>query len=84
MVHLEICAAFNPIRPAARCIAVGICTAALLGAAAALVGTAPVNAKPEFSAQTKLPCGQCHTNPAGGGKLKAFGEKYKANGFKVK
>jgi hypothetical protein len=59
MVHLEICAASNPIRPAARCI-------------------------PEFSAQTKLPCGQCHANPAGGGKLKAFGEKYKANGFKVK
>jgi hypothetical protein len=27
---------------------------------------------------------QCHTNPAGGGKLKAFGEKFKANGFKVK
>ena len=68
----------------ARCIAVGICTGAVLGAAVALVGTTPVNAKPEFSAQTKLPCGQCHVNPAGGGKLKAFGEKYKANGFKVK
>lgn len=49
-----------------------------------MVGTTPANAKPEFSAQTKLPCGQCHANPAGGGKLKAFGEKYKANGFKVK
>jgi hypothetical protein len=30
-----------------------------------------------------LPCGQCHTNPAGGGKLKALGEKFKANGNKM-
>ena len=80
MIHLEICGASHPIRPAARCIAVGMCTVALLS----IVGTTPANAKPEFSAQTKLPCGQCHANPAGGGKLKAFGEKYKANGFKVK
>jgi hypothetical protein len=84
MIHLEIHNAIRSIRPAARFIALGICTAGLLGATAALIGTTPVNAKPEFSAQTKLPCGQCHTNPAGGGKLKAFGEKYKANGFKVK
>jgi len=41
-------------------------------------------AKPEFAGQTGLPCGQCHSNPAGGGKLKAFGEKFKANGNKVK
>ena len=41
-------------------------------------------AKAEFAAQTGLPCGQCHSNPAGGGKLKAFGEKFKANGNKVK
>ena len=41
-------------------------------------------AKPEFAQQTGLPCGQCHVNAAGGGKLKPFGEKFKANGFKVK
>ena len=49
----------------------------------AVVGTTPANAKPEFAAQTGLPCGQCHQNPAGGGKLKSFGEKFKANGNKV-
>jgi hypothetical protein len=49
----------------------------------ALFGATPANAKPEFAAQTKLPCGQCHQNPAGGGKLKAFGEKFKANGNKL-
>ena len=41
------------------------------------------NAKPEFAAATGKPCGQCHQNPAGGGKLKPFGEKFKENGFKL-
>ena len=40
------------------------------------------DAKPEYSQQTGYPCGQCHSNPAGGGKLKAYGEKFKANGHK--
>jgi hypothetical protein len=65
-------------------------TAVLLSAAAAaaLLATAslipqPAAAKPEFMAQTKLPCGQCHVNPAGGDALKPFGQKFKDNGFKV-
>jgi hypothetical protein len=33
-----------------------------------------------YSQQTKLPCQQCH---ASGGKLTAFGEKFKANGNKL-
>ena len=37
------------------------------------------NAKPEFAAATGKPCGACHANPAGGGKLTAAGEKYKAS-----
>jgi hypothetical protein len=82
MLHSELRRTSNRVRIAARCIAGGICTIALLGAAAALVATT-ANAKPEFSAQTKLPCGQCHTNPSGGGKLKTFGEKFKANGNKL-
>jgi len=49
-----------------------------------LAAPTPAQAKPEFAAQTGLPCGQCHVNPAGGGKLKSFGEKFKANGFKLK
>jgi len=59
---------------------------AVAGLLAMAVTLAPRHAaaKPEYSAQTSLPCGQCHTNPAGGGKLKAFGEKFKANGHKVK
>jgi hypothetical protein len=73
-----------PIRIRALCGAAGIATALLLGLFAILISPTSVSAKPEFAAQTGLPCGQCHTNQAGGGKLKPFGEKFKANGFKVK
>jgi hypothetical protein len=59
--------------------------AALLAAAVMLtVGSRQAEAKPEFAQQTGLPCGQCHVSPGGGGKLKAFGQKFKNNGFKVK
>jgi hypothetical protein len=74
---------YRSIRSTGLCVAAGIATAILVSAAAAVVGTTPANAKPEFAAQTGLPCGQCHQNPAGGGKLKSFGEKFKANGFKA-
>ena len=64
--------------------ACGLGTAALIAAAMLVVTPREAAAKPEFAAQTGMPCGQCHSNPAGGGKLKAFGEKFKANGNKVK
>ena len=83
MIHSKIRGTRNPVRATARCLAAGIVTALFAGATFALVGTTPANAKPEFAAQTKLPCGQCHVNPAGSGKLKAFGEKFKANGNKL-
>ena len=75
---------YRSFRSTGLCLAAGVATALLVSATAAVVGTTPANAKPEFAAQTGLPCGQCHANPAGGGKLKSFGEKFKANGFKVK
>jgi len=76
--------ASSSIRTVAFCTAAGIATVLLLGMTAALVASTPASAKPEFAAQTGMPCGQCHANPAGGGKLKPFGEKFKENGFKVK
>jgi hypothetical protein len=33
--------------------------------------------------QTGKSCGECHTDPKGGGALTAFGEKFKANGNKL-
>jgi len=65
-------------------------TPALLSAAAAAVlitttafAPRPAAAKPEYAAQTKLPCGQCHVSPGGGGPLKPFGQKFKDNGHKL-
>jgi hypothetical protein len=84
MVHSGHRDTFNSIRTAARCTVAGIGTALLVGMIGALTVSTPASAKPEFAAQTGLPCGQCHANPAGGGKLKPFGEKFKENGFKLK
>jgi hypothetical protein len=50
----------------------------------ALITPTSASAKAEFAARTGLPCGQCHMNPAVGGKFKAFGQKFKAGGFKLK
>jgi hypothetical protein len=63
---------------------IGVGTLALVGAVSAILAPSPANAKPEFAAKTGLACGQCHVNPAGGGPLKPFGKKFKANGFKLK
>jgi hypothetical protein len=59
---------------------IGSAVAAVL-LATAIVGitTSPVSAKPEFAAQTGKACGACHSNPSGGGKLTAAGEKFKAS-----
>jgi hypothetical protein len=46
---------------------------------ASVFTASPVAAKPEFAAQTGKPCGACHVNPAGGGKLTGAGEKFKAS-----
>jgi hypothetical protein len=78
MKHLE-----SLVSVAARCVSAGISAALVVGASAYLMASTPANAKPEFAAQTGLPCSQCHQNPAGGGKLKSFGEKFKANGNKL-
>jgi len=50
---------------------------ALIMLASAMTGS-PAVAKPEFAAQTGKPCGACHVNPGGGGKLTGAGEKFKA------
>jgi hypothetical protein len=62
----------------------GAAATLLIAGAISLAAPQQANAKPEFAAQTGKPCGQCHVNPGGGGKLKPFGEKFKANGFKIK
>ena len=61
----------------------GIAATIIVVGAMSVMSSQPAAAKPEFAAQTGKPCGTCHENPAGGGKLKSFGEKFKANGFKL-
>ena len=63
-------------------LAGGLGIAALLIAAVA-VAPRPAAATPAYAAQTKLGCGSCHTNPAGGGALSARGKKFQANGHKL-
>jgi len=61
----------------------GTAAAIAVVGALSLINSRPADAKPEFAAQTGKPCGTCHQNPAGGGALKPFGEKFKENGFKL-
>lgn len=63
-----------------------VCGTAAAGLFAAMLSVSvsqPASATPQFAAATGKPCGQCHQNPAGGGKLKPFGEKFKENGNKL-
>jgi cytochrome c553 len=56
-------------------------TIALLSVAA--FAPRPAAATPAYAAQTKLACGGCHANPAGGGALNDRGKKFQANGHKL-
>jgi hypothetical protein len=60
----------------------GMAAAGLIAATVSVSVSRPANATPQFASQTGKPCGSCHENPAGGGKLKPAGEKFKANGNK--
>jgi hypothetical protein len=71
-----------------RAKGLSILCAAAFGTAALVFGgivlPKAAHAKPEFAAQTGKPCGTCHVSQAGGGKLTNTGEKFKANGYKMK
>jgi len=46
------------------------------------ISSRPAEATPAFAGQTGKACGYCHVNAAGGGKLTAQGQKFKARGNK--
>jgi hypothetical protein len=58
--------------------------AILLAGAAVSVTPRQAQALPQYAAQTGLPCGRCHVNPAGGGPRTAFGKAFAARGHKLK
>lgn len=75
----------NGLKPTAVLAAIGGCAMSGLLFAATIVVVAPreAAATPAYAQQTGKPCGQCHVNPAGGGKLTSFGSKFQANGHKL-
>jgi mono/diheme cytochrome c family protein len=61
----------------------GLAGAVAAAGLVALSASRPAGALSSYAQQTGLSCGRCHTNPAGGGKLTAFGSEYAANDHKV-
>jgi hypothetical protein len=57
--------------------------ALLIAGSAMTINVRTAKATPAYAQQTGKPCGYCHVNPAGGGKLKAAGEKFQKNGHKL-
>ncbi len=57
--------------------------AVVMMGAVSLVISRPAIATQQFATETGKACGDCHTNPKGGGALTALGEKFKANGNKM-
>jgi hypothetical protein len=55
----------------------------LIAGSAMTINVRTAQATPAYAAATGKPCGYCHVNPAGGGKLKAAGEKFQKNGHKL-
>jgi hypothetical protein len=62
------------------CAAAGVLVVA---GAVSLLTVQRAAATAQFAKDTGKSCGECHTNPSGGGALTPFGEKFKANGNKM-
>jgi hypothetical protein len=63
--------------------ACGIAGALVIAGAVTLLTAQRATATPQFAKDTGKSCGNCHTDPKGGGALTPFGEKFKANGNKM-
>jgi mono/diheme cytochrome c family protein len=61
----------------------GTSAAVMIAGIVSLAVFQPAAATAQFAAQTGKSCGDCHTDPKGGGPLTAFGEKFKGNGNKL-
>lgn len=64
-------------------LACNMAVAIIIGGVTALLVSRPAVATAQFAKDTGKSCGDCHTNPAGGGPLTPLGEKFKANGNKL-
>jgi hypothetical protein len=57
--------------------------AIVIAGTTSLLVSRPAVATPQFAKDTGKACGDCQTNPAGGGPLTRLGDKFKANGNKL-
>jgi cytochrome c5 len=64
-------------------LACSTAAAIVITGATSLLVSRPAVATAQFAKDTGKACGDCHTNPAGGGPLTPFGEKFKANGNRL-
>jgi hypothetical protein len=64
-------------------LACGTAAAVMIASFTSLFILQPAAATMQFATDTGKSCGDCHTNPKGGGALTTFGEKFKANGNKL-
>jgi hypothetical protein len=84
MRNQDAASVFSPTASALLAGATGLAAAVLVGAASLMVSPQGAQALPAYAQQTKLACGSCHVNPSGGGALKSLGQKFQANGHKLK
>jgi mono/diheme cytochrome c family protein len=63
--------------------ACGMAGALVAAGAISLLAVQRAAATAQFAKDTGKSCGDCHTNPSGGGALTPLGEKFKANGNKM-
>jgi len=73
---------FKPVPEVLYGLAGATAVAVIVGLAAFAVPR-PADALPAYASQTKLACGSCHVNPAGGGARTALGNAFAANGHKL-
>ena len=68
-----------------RVVVAGLAAGAAIAMAIAIASIAPhqAHASPAFTAQTKLPCTQCHTGPPSAQGLTNLGKQFKDNGNKL-
>jgi hypothetical protein len=67
----------------AKLILAAIAAALLIAGSAMTLTVKTAKATPAYAQKTGKACGYCHVNPAGGGKLKAAGQKFQKNGHKL-
>jgi hypothetical protein len=82
MADVEASSTFNRIATAVLGGTAAVVAAILIAGTTITIAPRQAEATAAFTAQTGKPCGACHQNPSGGGKLTSAGQKFKQGGNK--